>query len=663
VGYKLASNKPVYRGQAQAGNAIYIEPGMPLRVGRGKEAEYQIADGRISRVHCILLLKGGKLSIEDKGSSNGTFVNGKQVKASQLEDGDEVVIGDAKLRVEAYDEAASKPKAAKVDTTAKKAAEDAEATKIIPPQERKCESCGAGISLAAGGSAYCAKCTDPLLGTTVGEYRIVRPLATGDASMVYRAEAVATKAPFALKVLKPEVVKNAAIVERLRKAGELGRQLDHPNHVRVHATGDLGGRPYLVLDLAPGEPAEALIGPGKRVDTDRAAAIGLQVAAALAFAERHGASHGDLTPSQVIIASTGDARVLGFGTCPWSAEAAQRDGVALGRLICYLLSGKMPTSANPAAEAAQLLSAQPKGLIDAAVRLLSPPAGGAASSRIETLLDLLPFALRKKGRLGLPTSIRAFESLDLLAPSEAGGPAEARISSVLRARLVPTRLESPAGYSIVVATRTAAAYPRDCVQLVLQPQGGVVVLLASSVQAGLSGSVLLASLQAACHALGLLTVRPAQLLDKCSEKMRTDPKEGLRINAIGVLIDPVKDELHTSMAGGQGFVLWSGPRAEFTAVRGEGGALGAQGSTPSPNQTLHIEVGDRILIPGDGLIGAKNAKGTMFGFERTLQVLRSAGKTFAEQSEALFKAAAEFRGPSTLSGDMTLVAIDRAETE
>ncbi|MEK7865592.1 MAG: SpoIIE family protein phosphatase, partial [Planctomycetota bacterium] len=505
----------------------------------------------------------------------------------------------------------------------------------------------------------CAKCTDPLLGTTVGEYRIVRPLATGDASLVYRVELGATKAPFALKVLKPEVVKNAAIVERLRKAGELGRGLHHPNHVRVHATGDLGGRPYLVLDLAAGETADKLVGPGKRVDADRAAAIGLQVAASLVFAEGQGAGHGDLTPAQVIVSGTGDARVLGFGACPWSPEAAKRDGVALGRILCYLLSGKMPTSATPAVEAAQLLSAQPKGLLDAIVRLFSP----APPPRVETLLDLLPFALRKKGRVGLPTSIRAFEHIDQLAPREAGGPAEARMSAALRARLVPARFEAPEGYSITAASRTAGAWPRDCVQVVQQPQGGLVVLVASSLHVGLSGSVLLAALQAACHALGLLTVRPGQLLEKCGDRLRTDPKEGLQIHAVGLLIDPAKDELHVSMAGGQGLLAWSRQREQFTAVRGEGGSLGAQGSVPSPNQTIHVEPGDRILIPGDGLIGARNAKGTLFGFERALQTVRSAGKTFAEQSEALFKAAVEFRGPSTLSGDLTLVAIDRVETE
>lgn len=656
MGYKLSSNRPVYRNQIQAGNTIVPEAGKPIRIGRGREAEYQFADGRVSRVHCVLLLKGGKLTIEDRGSANGTYVNGKLVKGAVLEDGDEVRIGDTKLRVEAYDGAAARQKAVVAEIPAA-APDDAEATKIVPPT-RVCESCGDGLPLTAGAATHCSKCNDPLLGRTIGDYRVVRRIATGDAAIVYHVETCSTKAPFALKVLKPEVAKNAAMAERLRRAAEIGRRLEHPNHARVHAVGDLDGRTYVVSDLAVGEAAEKLVGPGKRVDTDKGAAIGLQVAAALAFAEARGASHGDLTASQVIVASNGDARVLGFGACPCTPQAAQADRVALGRMLCWLLSGKMPTGVEPAAEAAALLSTQPKPLLEAITRLLTPSNG--ETTWIEALLDLLPFALRKKGRLGLPTSIREPDLLDLLSPA-AGSPAEGRVSSALRARLLPRGLEAPAGYTVSVASRNGGVYPRDCVQVVRQPQGGVAILVATSVRTGLSGSILLAMLQSVCHALGLLTVKPGQLLEKCAERVRVDVQEGPQILATVAFIDPAKDQLHFSVAGTGGIVVWSRTSGQFTAPRAEGEPLGARESAARENQTVSIEAGDRILIPSHGLIGAKNAKGTAFGFERVLQALRGAGKTLPEQLEAVLAAAAAHRGASSLAGELTLLAIERSD--
>ncbi len=646
--YKLTSNKPVYRGQVMVGESIYLQPGRPLRIGRGKEAEYQIADGRISRVHCVIQFKSGKPTIEDLDSANGTFINGKRVNAAVLKEGDEVNIGDANLRLETYEETAGVVAKQEPGAAPAKVKESTHPTKITQTF-RPCESCGAPITLAGSSSAYCPKCNDPLLGQAVGGFKILRALGAGQTSIVYRAESAETKGLVALRVLKPDLAKNPAAVENFRKAASLGERLDHPNHVRVSATGDLEGRPYAVSELASGEPAEALAAGTKRIDTDRAAAIALQVAAALAFAESLGASHGDLTPARVRVASTGEVRVLGFGSCAWSAEAASRDGIALGRLVCWLLAGKLPAVVT---EAPQLLSAQPKGLVDAVARLLS----GTEASPIEAILDLLPFAIRKKGRMGLPTSIRSLELLDRIAPKAS----EARIAALLRARLVPSPLSAPAGWSIMAFSRPTGVYPRDCVQVVAQPTGGYALIVATGLQYGFSGAVLLGMISSAFHALGLLMMRPAGLIDKCGDRVRGEAKDAVQVQATGVIIDPAKEELHACMAGAQGVLSWNQVKEQFAGVRGEAAALGAPGASQGQNHTVKMEPGDRLLVPCEGLLGAKNAKGTAFGMERALQVLRGAGKTAAEQAEALFKAVSDPRGATTLGGDLTLVAIERA---
>lgn len=645
---KLTSNKPVYRGQVPVGESIYLQPGRPLRIGRGKEAEYQIADGRISRVHCVIQFKSGKPTIEDLDSVNGTFVNGKRVKAAVLQEGDEVGVGDVLLRLETYEESAGVVAKSEPQPPPPTAKQSAHPTKVAPTV-RPCESCGEPIKLAGSTSAYCSKCNDPLLGQTIGAFRIVRPVGTGQTSLVYRAESAESKETVALKVLKPDIARDPAAVERFRKAASIGERFDHPNHVRVRAVGEFEGRPYAAADLASGETAEALAAGPKRIDIDRAAAIGLQVAAALAVAEREGTCHGDLSPARVLVGSTGEARVLGFGGCEWSAEAASRDGAALGRLVCHLIAGKLPLAAT---EVPQLLSAHPQGLVDAISRLMK----GADGSPIEAILDLLPFAIRKKGRVGLPASIRSLEMLDLIAPKGS----EARIAALLRGRLLPAQFAAPEGWSIVAHSRPTGVYPRDCVQVVAQPTGGCALIVATGLQYGFSGAVLLGMLSSAFHALGLLMQRPAGLLDKCGDRVRGEAKDAVQVQATGVIIDPAKDELHACMAGAQAIFAWSRAKEQLTAIRGEAPALGAPGASQGQNQTVKVEPGDRVLVPCEGLLGAKNAKGTAFGVERTLQVLRAAGRTFPEQAEALFKAVSEHRGPTTIGGDLTLVAIERA---
>ncbi|MCB0355157.1 MAG: FHA domain-containing protein [Bdellovibrionales bacterium] len=61
-------------------------------------------EAKVSRKHAIIRLKDGRLSIEDCGSLNGTFINrGPKLEQGQLHalhPGDEIIIGKIFLRVE-----------------------------------------------------------------------------------------------------------------------------------------------------------------------------------------------------------------------------------------------------------------------------------------------------------------------------------------------------------------------------------------------------------------------------------------------------------------------------------------------------------------------------------------------------------------------------------
>jgi DNA-binding winged helix-turn-helix (wHTH) protein len=63
-------------------------------LGRGAECGLRLPSVRVSRVHARLRAEGGRVSVEDAGSKNGTWVNGeKRERATVLDDGDEVAFG------------------------------------------------------------------------------------------------------------------------------------------------------------------------------------------------------------------------------------------------------------------------------------------------------------------------------------------------------------------------------------------------------------------------------------------------------------------------------------------------------------------------------------------------------------------------------------------
>ena len=67
-------------------------------VGRGLIADIRLEDPHVSRRHAIVALRGEGVRVLDDRSSNGTFVNGRQVTVAHLTDGDVVRFGRAVFR-------------------------------------------------------------------------------------------------------------------------------------------------------------------------------------------------------------------------------------------------------------------------------------------------------------------------------------------------------------------------------------------------------------------------------------------------------------------------------------------------------------------------------------------------------------------------------------
>jgi len=79
------------------GTRIVLRDG--LRIGRSADNDVVVRDGRASRHHARIVAHADTFAIEDVGSSNGTFVDGKPAQHAPLVPGATVTIGDTLLRV------------------------------------------------------------------------------------------------------------------------------------------------------------------------------------------------------------------------------------------------------------------------------------------------------------------------------------------------------------------------------------------------------------------------------------------------------------------------------------------------------------------------------------------------------------------------------------
>lgn len=76
----------------RAGMTFVLNPGVTT-VGRHPDSDIFLDDVTVSRHHCRFILEEGKLTVEDSGSTNGTYVNDARVDSAELAAGEEVLVG------------------------------------------------------------------------------------------------------------------------------------------------------------------------------------------------------------------------------------------------------------------------------------------------------------------------------------------------------------------------------------------------------------------------------------------------------------------------------------------------------------------------------------------------------------------------------------------
>ncbi|MGA2393968.1 MAG: FhaA domain-containing protein [Candidatus Lustribacter sp.] len=93
----LVDDRPAVLSLVRPGETIALFDGM--RIGRADDNDVTIADGRASRHHARIVADGDGFAIEDLQSSNGTFVDGVQVRRARLHAGASVVVGETVLEI------------------------------------------------------------------------------------------------------------------------------------------------------------------------------------------------------------------------------------------------------------------------------------------------------------------------------------------------------------------------------------------------------------------------------------------------------------------------------------------------------------------------------------------------------------------------------------
>ncbi len=229
--------------------------------------------------------------------------------------------------------------------------------------------------------------TEPVI-EHIGKYRVQRELGRGATGAVYLAEDSFNSRSVAIKVMFPEVLKDAQDGAMYRSMflneASLAGKMMHPHIVAIYDAVVDEDMSYIVMEYVEGGTLEKYCKPEHLLDPQVVAEIVFKCVRALAFANTQGLIHRDVKPGNILHKSGSDIKLADFGAAlnrvsdktqvaavgsplymapeiiTGAKATVQSDIYALGMVMYMLLAGRAPFEAsNPASLAYQIVNHDP----------------------------------------------------------------------------------------------------------------------------------------------------------------------------------------------------------------------------------------------------------------------------------------------------------------
>ena len=212
-----------------------------------------------------------------------------------------------------------------------------------------------------------------LVGQKLGPFAVDKEIGAGAMGTVYKARYTKTGQEVAIKIISAGLDTNSTTLARFERETAILKTLNHPNIVRLHATGRYRQTPFYVMEYIQGETLERMLERRGRFTWEEVVTLGQQISAALQHAHQLGIIHRDLKPANIMMMADGTAKLTDFGiakgletskltatNCAIGTAAymspeqcrgerdltSKSDLYSLGVLFYELLTGRLPFQAD-----------------------------------------------------------------------------------------------------------------------------------------------------------------------------------------------------------------------------------------------------------------------------------------------------------------------------
>lgn len=225
-----------------------------------------------------------------------------------------------------------------------------------------------------------------------------------------------------VKRILPTWESDPRFVRMFLEEARIAARLRHGTIVQVVETGEVGGSPYLALELVEGADLRRLIDRGGALAPDLVALVALELATALEIAHAEGVIHRDVSPSNVLVSVAGEVKLADFGIAKAHDSASRTaTGIPKGKASYMAPEYAATARATPATDVFALgvtlfeaaTGRKPWARGDREDRASRPPVRALAPSLPGPLADAIERALEPDPARRFASAAALFDAIDV----------------------------------------------------------------------------------------------------------------------------------------------------------------------------------------------------------------------------------------------------------